>query len=220
MIKELVVFDLDGTIIDMDCAQEWLSFLRQQQITGVEPAFDACEQHMHSYDNGSMDMTAYMEDWLAPILNEPLDKIQRWAREFAQQQVLKTTFDEALKHIRQHQEAGATVLIVSASPEFLVKAIAATLEVEHAIGIVVENKDEYLLTTLKQPMSFKQGKVAAIYNWLMEQKYDYAKIDLAFSDSINDLPLLAAAEDAVCVNPDKRLLEVATTLGWQVVNWR
>jgi phosphoserine phosphatase len=40
---------------------------------------------------------------------------------------------------------------------------------------------------------------------------------LFYSDSFNDLPLLAAVTDPIAVNPDQRLRDHAVTAGWQVL---
>jgi phosphoserine phosphatase len=41
----------------------------------------------------------------------------------------------------------------------------------------------------------------------------------AYSDSINDLPLLEAVDQAVCAQPDAALEQIAGERGWPVVRW-
>jgi phosphoserine phosphatase len=43
---------------------------------------------------------------------------------------------------------------------------------------------------------------------------------IAYSDSMNDAPLLSAARRAVAVDPDPRLAALAAERGWTVLRWR
>ena len=57
------------------------------------------------------------------------------------------------------------------------------------------------------------GKVRKIENWLGDRSLIET---IAYSDSINDLPLLNFSSKAVVLNPDSKLREVAVLLGWEI----
>ena len=42
----------------------------------------------------------------------------------------------------------------------------------------------------------------------------------AYSDSMNDLPLLETVNEAIAVDPDPRLAVIAKERGWRVLNLR
>jgi len=42
---------------------------------------------------------------------------------------------------------------------------------------------------------------------------------VAYSDSINDLPLLEVVDEPVAVEPDAQLAAQAASHGWGVLNW-
>jgi hypothetical protein len=42
----------------------------------------------------------------------------------------------------------------------------------------------------------------------------------AYSDSVNDVPMLSAVGTAVAVNPDSELKDVAKARGWQIRDFR
>jgi phosphoserine phosphatase len=57
--------------------------------------------------------------------------------------------------------------------------------------------------------------------WLDARGLALEGIDsVAYSDSMNDAPLLTAARRAVAVDPDARLAALAAERGWQVLRWR
>jgi phosphoserine phosphatase len=61
----------------------------------------------------------------------------------------------------------------------------------------------------------REGKVERLHTWLAASGQTWAEFETwAYSDSINDLPLLQAATHAVVVNPDARLAAVASARGW------
>jgi phosphoserine phosphatase len=71
---------------------------------------------------------------------------------------------------------------------------------------------------LDGPFVYGKGKVIAI-----EEIAGQTDLDLesswAYSDSASDLPMLELVGNAVAVNPDAPLLEVARREGWQVMRF-
>jgi phosphoserine phosphatase len=42
----------------------------------------------------------------------------------------------------------------------------------------------------------------------------------AYSDSVNDLPMLTAVGSAIAVNPDKQLKVYARAAGWKILDFK
>jgi phosphoserine phosphatase len=64
----------------------------------------------------------------------------------------------------------------------------------------------------------RAGKVERLHEWLAARGHELRKFrSTAYSDSINDLPLLEAVDVAVAVDPDPRLAEIARERGWRVL---
>jgi phosphoserine phosphatase len=64
----------------------------------------------------------------------------------------------------------------------------------------------------------REGKVTRLHEWLRARGHALDQFDsTAYSDSINDLPLLSVANHPVAVDPDPRLAEQARERGWPVV---
>ena len=59
-------------------------------------------------------------------------------------------------------------------------------------------------------------------NWLTQQGWNWNSFaDTTFySDSLNDLPLLAKVKNPIAVNPDDTLRQHAAQHGWPVMNLR
>jgi phosphoserine phosphatase len=66
----------------------------------------------------------------------------------------------------------------------------------------------------------REGKVLRLQHWLEQQGWNLSDLhSTAYSDSINDLPLLEAVAQPVCAQPDARLERIAHERGWPVVRW-
>ena len=63
-----------------------------------------------------------------------MQPVEALCRELAEQVVIPTLFEEARSAIRQHQEKGECVALLSASSLHMIEPIAEALGVEFALG--------------------------------------------------------------------------------------
>lgn len=215
----LVVFDLDGTLIDTDCAQEWLTFLKHLDFPNAAETETNCREIMQCYASGHMDMSSYMLHWITPILGYPISELEKLSQEFADLYIKPRIFEEGLSCVHYHRQQGDTLVLVSASPSLLVKPIARLLGIEHVIGIEIAVSNNTLQPRLLTPLSFRADKITCLKQWLYEQQLSNLPLSIAYSDSINDAPLLEFAKSAVVVNGDKTLKTLAHKKQWLSVNW-
>lgn len=69
--------------------------------------------------------------------------------------------------------------------------------------------------------NLRAGKLERLHTWLQAQRSALGDCPIAvYSDSINPLPLPAAAPQAVAVDPDERLAAEAAKRGWPVISLR
>lgn len=215
--KPKVAFDLDGTLIATDSAQSWLSFLCKAGVKGAEQACLSCSSVMQHYHSGGLDMAAYMASWLQPLVGLPLPYVQQLAADFVRQEIVPDIYPDALARLQWHQSKGHHVAIVSASPALIVKPIASFFKVDQVMAIEVEVCNNNLTQRAIPPFSFKEGKVLAVNQWLRQRSA--RQLDYAYSDSINDLPLLDMAKRSFCINPDPGLRAIAERRQWQIYQW-
>lgn len=118
--------------------------------------------------------------------------------------------------LRRHLDAGDFVVVLSASPQELVEAVAARVGAHRAVGTRAECADGRYTGRLHDPFCYGAGKLERLEQDLGPGALADAA---AYADSASDLPVLEASREAVAVNPDRRLQAVARTRGWPVIRF-
>jgi HAD superfamily hydrolase (TIGR01490 family) len=120
---------------------------------------------------------------------------------------------------RQHRGAGHRVWLVTATPVELARIIADRLELTGALGTVAEERDGCYTGRLVGEVLHGEAKARAVRELAAREGLDLARCS-AYSDSINDLPLLELVGHPVAVNPDSALRAEARARGWPVRDFR
>jgi HAD superfamily hydrolase (TIGR01490 family) len=118
-----------------------------------------------------------------------------------------------------HHANGDKTYLVTAAPRELAERIAAYLGMDGALGTEAELVDGTYTGRLVGPVLHGPAKLDAVVDLA-----DRLGIDLrassAYSDSVNDRPLLEGVGHPVAVNPDRVLRELAAERGWPVQDFR
>lgn len=116
--------------------------------------------------------------------------------------------------IQRHVAAGDLVVVLSASPQEVVGAVAKRLGAEVGIGTVAEVDDGCYTGRLAGPFCHGAGKLERLHAVL---GYPDLAGATAYADSASDLPVLLACGHAVAVNPDRQLRTAALVRSWPVL---
>ena len=127
-------------------------------------------------------------------------------------------YDEAIVLIESHRAAGRRVFLVSASPEEIVRPLAAHLGLDGIIAsrALLDGQGRY--TGEVEFYCYGEHKVDAIHELAAREGIDLEH-SYAYSDSATDLPMLRAVGYPIAVNPDRELTRVATEEGWPIVEF-
>lgn len=120
---------------------------------------------------------------------------------------------------QSHLDAGQQVWLVTATPYELAAIIARRLGLTGALGTVAETKDGVFTGRLVGEILHGPGKAHAVRALAVREGLNLRRCT-AYSDSINDVPMLSLVGTAVAVNPDGKLRDVAREKGWQIKDFR
>jgi HAD superfamily hydrolase (TIGR01490 family) len=124
--------------------------------------------------------------------------------------------------VRKHLDAGELCAVVTATNSFVTAPIAREFGVPHLIATEPESLDGRFTGRVAGTPCFREGKIRRVDEWLAgfgRRLEDYAASTF-YSDSHNDLPLLARVRRPVAVDPDPQLAAEAARRGWPVISLR
>jgi HAD superfamily hydrolase (TIGR01490 family) len=120
---------------------------------------------------------------------------------------------------QDHLTAGQRVWLVTATPVELASILARRLGLTGALGTVAETEDGVYTGRLVGSLLRGEAKAAAIRALAVREGLDLARCS-AYSDSANDLPMLALVGHPNAVNPDPELRALALARNWPVHDFR
>jgi HAD superfamily hydrolase (TIGR01490 family) len=123
------------------------------------------------------------------------------------------------KVIDAHRAAGDGTYLVTAAPRDLAEAIAAYLGMDGALGSEAELVDDVYTGRMVGPVLHGPAKLDAVRQLAADHGIDLRDCS-AYSDSVNDRPLLEGVGHPVAVNPDRVLRRLAAERGWPVHDFR
>ncbi|GAA1887623.1 HAD family hydrolase [Asanoa iriomotensis] len=155
---------------------------------------------------------AFIEGWR-------VDDIERLTEEIFDELMAPRIFSGTRSLAQLHLDSGERVWLVSAAPVEIGRVIAQRLGLTGAIGTVAEVVDGAYTGRLVGDLMHGPAKADAINQLANVEGLDLRRCT-AYSDSINDLPMLSAVGTAVAVNPDNALRRAAREQGWEMRDFR
>jgi HAD superfamily hydrolase (TIGR01490 family) len=219
---DLVLFDLDNTLLSGDSDFEWAQFLIGKGVLDRE-VYEARNLDFYDqYKAGTLDIFEFLDFQLKPLSRHPRAQLDAWHAEFMATRVRPIIFEPARALVRHHLDAGSLVAIVTATNSFVTEPIAREFGIPHLVATEPEAIDGEFTGKPHGPPCFREGKVVCVDRWLASLGHRLADFAISrfYSDSLNDLPLLAKVTHPVAVDPDDTLEAHARSRGWPVISLR
>lgn len=128
-------------------------------------------------------------------------------------------YPEAVSRIRQHQERGDEIVLVSGSLRPLLEPLAYELKINKLFAAELAVQDDVYTGRLTGGPLTAERKGEAIRKFIEERNFDPAACS-AYADSLDDREMLSAVGKAYAVNPGRRMVRLAEERGWEVLSWK
>jgi len=165
------------------------------------------------------DMSQAKEAALAFIEGWRVDDIERLTEEIFDELMAPRIWAGSRALAQLHLDAGERVWLVSAAPVEIGRVIAQRLQLTGAIGTVAEVVDGAYTGRLVGDLMHGPAKADAIAQLASVEGLDLRRCS-AYSDSVNDVPMLTTVGNPVAVNPDTALRRTARERGWDIRDFR
>ncbi|WP_153101266.1 HAD family hydrolase [Paraburkholderia hayleyella] len=222
-MTNLALFDLDHTLIPTDSDHEWGRFMVRHGLVDSERFTRDNDRFYADYQAGQLDIQAYLTTVLTPLARYSRDQLAQWHAQYMQEVIQPVLRPAALDLVRQHREAGDLCCMVTATNVFVTTPIATAFGMDQLIACEAETVDgtphsAYTGRPAGIP-SYREGKIIRTEAWLASLGKTWSDFPRSYfySDSHNDIPLLAKVTDPVATNPDATLRAHAQAHGWRIL---
>ncbi len=220
MTQKLALFDLDYTLIPIDSDHAWNSFTAALGWHNSVEFNQRNDAFYEQYKAGTLDIFEYVRFATEALRQQGALKSEAAHAEFMVSVVQKAIRPQARALVQEHQAAGDTVVIVTATNEFVTRPIAKFFGVPELIAIELarDPQNGWFNGEIAGTPSFREGKVKRVEEWLARRGLNWEQVESTFySDSMNDLPLLEKVTHPVATNPEDRLRAIALDRGWRIL---
>lgn len=221
---KLALFDLDHTLLPIDSDYSWGAFTTTIGWTDPVDFSRRNDEFFAHYQAGTLDVHDYVRFATDAVRRQGAINSEAAHDHFMRAVVQPAIKPQALALVREHQQAGDEVVIVTATNEFVTRPIAQAFGVQELIAVELERDTSpggtgWITGEIKGVPSFREGKVTRVAQWLSSRRLDWADVESTFyTDSANDLPLMENVTHPVATNPDERLRAIAVQRGWRILD--
>lgn len=218
MKPKLALFDLDHTLLSGDTDVLWCDYLITRGLLDHD-SFSAQNADMElRYKSGTVGVEEFANFYVGTLRGETEAFWEPVRQAFLHKCIIPKLPKSALDLLQQHRSKGDVMVLTTATNRYITALTAAYLGLTHLIATETELVDGTFTGRTSGTLNMREGKVLRLKAWLSgrgEKLEDFETT--AYSDSINDLPLLQMADHAVAVDPDARLQAHALAKGWKIL---
>jgi HAD superfamily hydrolase (TIGR01490 family) len=218
MSRYLALFDMDGTLLDVNTAALYVRWRRRHGLSTNGDVLRVA-YWLLKYKFGLLDAPRIAERVMLQFKGDREEALrldcEHWYREVVRPHIVS----QGCLVIEQHRAAGAVIAVVTSSTQYAAAPLAAELGIAHLICTELDVDGQGHFTGhIKHPMCFGEGKVQRAQQWAQTVGLDIRQAYF-YTDSVTDAPLLALVAHPVAVNPDPRLRSLAQSNGWRIERW-
>ena len=214
---QLAIFDLDNTLLGGDSDYLWVQFLTENNY--IANISNENKKYYQDYQQGTLDIHAFLKFQLRFLAQNDSATLHAWREKFLKQKIQPIILPKAEQLIEQHRCCGHTLLIITATNDFIAEPIAKLLHIDNLIATKAEVKENAYTGEISDIPSFAAGKVILYKKWLKSNQFT-PQSSYFYSDSHNDIPLLSYVTHPVAVDPDKMLQSKAKQSNWEIISLR
>jgi HAD superfamily hydrolase (TIGR01490 family) len=217
-MTELLIFDLDNTLLAGDSDRNWGIFLAEQKV--VDSSYlDESEKFYNNYYEGSLDIDGFLSFCLRPLIDNDMSYLLKLRQQFIDEKIKPIVTQTGKKLIDESQAEGKTVIIATATNDFVTRPIADLFNVDTLIATEFEIQNNNFTGKVLGEPCFRDGKLNKVKKWIKENDYNLSESSF-YSDSFNDLPLLEKVKYPIIVDGDDKIVEIGKNNNWECISFR
>jgi HAD superfamily hydrolase (TIGR01490 family) len=220
MKQPFAFFDLDHTLLSGDSDVLWCEWLMREGLLERDTFAPRNVAMEAAYKAGTVGVHEFSSFYVGTLAGRSPAQWAPLRQRFLAEEIAPRIPAAAHAQVRSHQQAGHTVVLTTATNRVITELTAAHLGIEHLIATEPQMLEGRFTGKTSGVLNMRQGKVERLQAWLDQRGLQLADLhSTAYSDSINDLPLLESVTAPVCTQPDAALERLAHERAWPVLRW-
>ena len=212
-------FDFDKTLIDVESGRVGFKYL--YEIKEIRLSFLLKVAIINFfYERDWISDTQMARVMLTFYKNRDIRPLEDGAEEFYHTYLKPHIAPKILKRVREHQGAGHTLVLVSASLRYMLNPVIKDLGFHHLLCTDLEITGNGFLTGKTDgPICIDQHKRVAVKN-LAHEKRIHLDQSYAYGNHHSDIPMLETVGNPAVVEPTATLKKMAVEKSWPILTFR
>ena len=215
-------FDVDNTIMRGSSLFHLAVGLAKRKYFNAREISGFASKQLKFVLSGSEDledMASATEAALSFVQNRSVQELQDLSEQIFDAEMVDKLIPGSLALAQGHLDAGQQVWLVTATPQELATVIARRLGLTGALGTIAESRNGIYTGKLNGPPLHGLAKAEAVRALSTSEGLDLGECS-AYSDSVNDVPMLSLVGHPTAVNPDPELRAHAIANEWRIRDFR
>jgi HAD superfamily hydrolase (TIGR01490 family) len=218
-MKELVIFDVDGTIIKGQSQKLFLSFMFKEKYIPIF-GFIKLNFWFIFYKLGLIKNPLQAMNYAYSFLEgRSTHDVENLVEKFFDSKLKGHIYEDAAHIIRNHLNQNREVILLSNSADILIRRIARYLNVYNFISTKLEIQNDIYTGKISGEIIYGQNKIKAVESYLYSKRLSWQN-SWSYADHYSDIPLLSKTSHIFAVNPSSKLKRIATEKRWQVLQFK
>ncbi len=207
-------FDVDRTLLAGFSAAE---FIRDGIVSGRMGAATMWETAaaIAQFQLGQIGFSSFVARTSGALRGMPETEFAAIGERLFRERLAATIYPEARALVQAHLRKGHTVAVVSSATRYQIDPLARDLGIPHVLCTRLEVRDGLFTGSVLKPTCYGDGKASHARELAAARRIDLER-SYFYSDSHEDLPLLAIVGNPRPTNPNGRLREIAVKRGWPI----
>jgi len=212
-------FDFDKTLIDVESGRIGFKYLYEIKEIRLSFLLKVAVTNFF-YERDWISDTQMATIMLTFYRNRDIRPLEDGAEEFYHTYLKPHLAPRIIERVREHQKAGHTLVLVSASLRYMLVPVIKDLGFQNLLCTDLEIAGDGRLTGKTEgPICIDQHKRVAVKK-LAQEKDIYLDQSYAYGNHHSDIPMLEAVGNPAVVEPTVPLKKKAIENGWPILTFR
>ena len=205
-------FDLDQTLLAGFSAA---SFFRERLLSGRMAPREVVDSALGalSFALGRVGFSGMMASATAAYQGMEESSMYEIGQQVFDKHLVTQIYPESRALVEAHQKMGHTLAIISSATRYQAEPLARDMDIPHMLCTMLEVEDGFFTGQVIRPTCWGEGKAIAGRELAEEEGLDLGE-SYFYTDSHEDMPLLAIVGHPRPLNPNTTLARIARQRGW------